>query len=37
MAVEKRAGCRQPFAEGFEDLAALAELDDTDEVRESAA
>jgi len=29
--------CRAPFAEGFEDLAALAELDGADEVRESAA
>jgi hypothetical protein len=31
--------CRQPFAEGFEDLAALAELDGADEIapRESAA
>lgn len=37
IAVDLCALCREPFAEGFEDLAALAELDGADEVRESAA
>ena len=29
--------CREPFAEGFESVAELVDLDGADEVRESAA